>query len=52
MLVLVPTVKHFDRIGDVCDFRSWRGRGWCRMEFVCALMARNDLQLIVLRPEP
>ena len=47
MLVLVPTVKHSDRIGDVCDFRSWRGRGWCRMEFVCALMARNDLQLIV-----
>ena len=47
MLVLVPTVKHFDRIGDVCDFRSWRGRGWCRMEFVCALMARNDLQLVV-----
>ena len=47
MLVLVPTVQHSDRAEDVCNFRSWRGRGWCRMEFVCALVARNDLKLIV-----
>ena len=47
MLVLVPTIAHNDRIGDVCDFRSWRGRGWCRMELLCAFMARTTIKLIV-----
>ena len=32
MFILVPSVKHADRAGDVCDFNTWRQRGWCRME--------------------
>ena len=30
MLILVPTTAHTGRIGDLCDLRSWRGRGWVR----------------------
>ena len=34
MFVVVPSIKHADRAGCVCDFSTWRSRGWCRMEFV------------------
>ena len=30
--VLVPPIPHLDLPNTVCDFNSWRGRGWCRME--------------------
>ena len=30
--ILVPPCDHHDIEGAVCDFNSWRSRGWCRME--------------------
>ena len=30
--VLVPPIPHTDLPDAVCDFNSWRCRGWCRME--------------------
>ena len=32
MWILVPPCKHQDIEGGICDFNSWRDRGWCRME--------------------
>ena len=32
MWILVPPCKHHDLDGAICDFNSWRDRGWCRME--------------------
>ena len=29
-LAIVPTVKHRDLPGVVCDLGSWLGRGWCK----------------------
>ena len=30
MWVLVPACEHEDASGTICDFWSWRSRGWCR----------------------
>jgi ankyrin repeat protein len=49
MFILVPSVKHADRTGEVCDFNSWRSRGWCRMEFVSSrLCCSNDIPCLVI----
>ena len=47
MWVLVPPVEHADFAG-VCDFNSWRSRGWCRMEYVASFLAREDIPLMVI----
>ena len=47
--VLVPPVSHTDLEGAVCDFNSWRNRGWCRMEFGASkLAAGEDMPLMVI----
>merc|ERR1719454_1143193 len=49
MFILVPSVKHADRPGEVCDFSTWRSRGWCRMEFVSSrLCCANDIPCMVI----
>ena len=42
MWILVPPVKHADLDNAVCDFNSWRRRGWCRMEFAAAKLAVGE----------
>ena len=38
-----------DRSGEICDFNTWRQRGWCRMEFVSSrLCCANDIQCLVI----
>ena len=48
MFVLVPSVKHTDREGEVCDYNSWRQRGWCRLEFVSSRLCPKDVPVIVI----
>lgn len=50
MWILVPPCKHQDLEGTICDFNSWRDRGWCRMEVCpfCAAIERPSL-LFALR---
>ena len=49
MIVLVPSVKHADRTGEVCDFNTWRQRGWCRMEFVSSRLAcGHDIPVMIV----
>ena len=48
MLVLVPSVRHTDREGEVCDYNSWRQRGWCRLEFVSSRLCSKDVPVIVI----
>jgi len=48
MLVLVPSVRHQDREGEVCDYNSWRQRGWCRLEFVSSRLCSKDVPVIVI----
>ena len=50
MFVVVPSTKHADRPGDVCDFSTWRSRGWCRMEFVSTRLAcHGDIPVMVIQ---
>jgi hypothetical protein len=50
MLVLVPTGEHQERKGEVVDWCSWRGRGWCRLEFIAATLSRRkDMRVMVVQ---
>ena len=50
--ILVPPVKHADLDNTMCDFNSWRSRGWCRMEFAASKLASgDDLPLMVVESE-
>ena len=50
--VVVPPVAHVDLPDAVCDFASWRKRGWCRMEFAASKLAcGEDMPLMVIRSE-
>mmetsp|Transcript_72681 Transcript_72681/g.210403 ORF Transcript_72681/g.210403 Transcript_72681/m.210403 type:complete len:709 (+) Transcript_72681:43-2169(+) len=46
LLVLAPMCLHKDT-GEVCDYTTWRSRGWCRMELQAALLARTHVQVLV-----
>ena len=47
MIVLVPTAKK-DEYSDYTNFFSWRGRGWCRLEFICAILAPNEPKIMMV----
>ena len=50
MLILAPVVKHRHRAdGYVCNYISWRTRGWCRLELASALLARTSPRIMVVR---
>jgi len=53
MVVLAPTCPHSNHNDDgtlVCDLRTWRRRGWCRLELQCRLFSsRGDGQVIVVQ---
>ena len=50
MWILVPPCKHQDIEGAVCDFNSWRDRGWCRMEFAAGKLASgDDMPIMVIK---
>jgi hypothetical protein len=45
--VLAPTAPHADT-GELCDFSTWRSRGWCRLEeWIVFLGTRRKMPLIV-----
>ena len=45
-----PTVRHHDLPNTTCDFGSWLGRGWCRLELFALLLARyNRLPAIIVK---
>ncbi|GMH68756.1 hypothetical protein TrST_g4410 [Triparma strigata] len=48
VFVLVPVVEHKDRC-ETCDFSSWRGRGWCRLELLACGLAPGNRRVIVVR---
>ena len=47
MLVLAPAILH-SNTGCVCDYRAWRTRGWCRMEYIAASLVRRPVSIIVM----
>ena len=47
MIILVPMCKHKDR-PVVCTLQSWRGRGWCRMELLAAVLARKTIRVMTI----
>ena len=50
MWVLVPPVAHSNLADTICDFASWRKRGWCRMEFAASKLACGpDMPLMVIK---
>lgn len=46
VFVLTPVLKHHDDPGRVCNFSSWRNRGWCRMELCAALLSRSTVRIV------
>ena len=50
MWVLTPPCKHQDLSDTICDFASWRARGWCRLEYAASKLARGeDMPIMVIR---
>ena len=49
IVVLVPPCKHADRKDEICDESSWRGRGWCRVEYLGAALVRSDVSVMVVK---
>ena len=49
MWVLAPPCRHADVEDQICDFSSWRSRGWCRLEYAAAKLSRgDDMQIMVI----
>jgi len=46
LLVLVPVCKHHDR-DVVCNYSTWRSRGWCRVELQAALLKHGNIHVMV-----
>jgi len=46
MLVLVPVCRHYDR-DVVCNYPTWRSRGWCRVELQAALLKRGSIKVMI-----
>ena len=40
VLAVVPTLRHHDLPEVTCDYGTWLGRGWCRLELWALLLAR------------
>lgn len=51
IIVLVPFARHADT-HEVCNASSWRSRGWCRMEYLSAALARNMIPIVVCGNRP
>eukprot|EP00947_MAST-08B_sp_MAST-8B-sp1_P002483 g2483.t1 len=49
MWVLVPPVAHQDVHGAICNYMSWRTRGWCRMEFAASNLTTKDMPVLLIR---
>ena len=47
-LALNPWCVHSDT-GDLCDHRSWRLRGWCRLEFQSAVLSRRSGPILIAK---
>ena len=47
MIILVPTCEHVDRTGELCDYSSWRRRGWCRLELMGSQLSRSQLRVML-----
>jgi len=46
MLVLVPPCEHSDT-SQICNFSTWRSRGWCRVEFMAAHLSRKGINVMI-----
>lgn len=50
MWILCPPCQHVDNDDLICDFASWRSRGWCRLEYAASKLARGeDMPVMVIR---
>lgn len=47
-LVLSPVCSHLD-VDEVCNYTSWRGRGWCRMELMSTIFACTEIPIMIFR---
>lgn len=45
--VLCPSAKHRDT-KEVCDYRSWQQRGWCRFEKMVDILSRHRAASLIL----
>ena len=46
-LVLTPPLEH--ESGAIRDYRAWMRRGWCRVEALSNVLARNSKQIILMQ---
>ena len=56
ILVVAPPCLHSnsreaDGTPALCNFQSWRSRGWCRVEYGAALLARQQVPILVVQGE-
>jgi len=50
LVAVVPACLHKDT-GKVCNFRSWRTRGWCRLEFLLTILSPRDCRCLAVTGE-
>mmetsp|Transcript_11391 Transcript_11391/g.30561 ORF Transcript_11391/g.30561 Transcript_11391/m.30561 type:complete len:741 (+) Transcript_11391:87-2309(+) len=46
VVVLTPVVWHQDIPDRICNFASWRSRGWCRLELMATQMTLRRVRLL------
>lgn len=46
LLVLVPVCEHVDK-ETICNYASWRSRGWCRLEFLAAILSSRPVRVVI-----
>ena len=46
-VVLCPSVPN--HVGTVCDFNTWKARGWCRAEQMCHFLSSSDATVIIVK---
>jgi len=44
--VLAPTCQHKDT-GEICNYATWRSRGWCRAEMLACTLAPTHIPCVV-----
>lgn len=47
-IALCPSSQHSGRSG-LCDYSTWRSRGWCRVELLAAVLSQRQMRMLVVR---
>ena len=47
MVVVAPPATH-ESTGCYCSLKSWRSRGWCRVEYAAAILSPKEVRIVLI----